>query len=412
MGVVPSGSGGVSRCGAGVPGRWWGGWGVVGLRLVCGSLAVVVAAACSGGGASAGSSSSPATTTWPVREFGVPDSEDFPEEGAVTVKFVTYGDVDPDDEVPFGVMPDVQIAVIREKESTGTRGSSIRHLDNWWMTVGGIGPSIHRPIPPGVRVQSTAEKLAAAPARFVTTGSDGTLEISIDHTGTRSYLYSFCVMSPVVDDLIAGCNHRSISLLNYVMTSDIMTVYLYFAYGYAIVEEGPNGDGRYQRFLDGEVLRDPAKVSIASFSLDDVAPTRPGKGTKVAIVDDAHVSAWWEVVLDERNSGLGMTAALSFDSEVLAHDWVRVVTTGSDGLAEIDLPSGDYLLCEVFIDASSFFATIGDCTYATLISNQNNIFRVASPGGRHLIRIRKMSEEEGELAIAKVKSLHSDQLFE
>lgn len=390
-----------------------GGWGVAVLKLAWGPLAVIVTASCSGGGASAGSSSSPTTTAWPVREFGVPDLVDFPDEGTVTVRFVTYGDVDLDDEVPFGMVPDVQIAIIKEKESIGVL-DSIEHLDNWWMTVGGIGPGIHRRIPPGVRAQSTAEKLAAAPARFAATGSDGTSKISIDYkyTTAGSQLFSFCVMSPIIDNLIAGCNYRSISLLNYIMTSDVMTVYAYFNHGYAIVEEGPNGDERYQRFLDSEVLKEPALVSIVSFVFDDIAPTRPGKGTKVAIIDDAHVSAWWEAVSNEGDSGFGMTRLIYFSSEVLEHDWVRVVTTGPDGLAEIDLPPGDYLVCQVANTTDVAHAYIGDCSYGTLLSAQNNIFKVSSSAGVSSVRIQKMSGEEGERAITRVKSLHSVQLSE
>ena len=235
---------------------------MTGFRFAVGSLAVVTAvaaAACAGAAEPAGSSE-PATSALPpttaAREFGVPAHMTIPDEGTVTVEFVTYGDVDPDDEIPFGVVPNVQIAVIWEREPIDAR-DSIRHLDDWWMTVGGNDKGIDRRIFPGVRVQSTAEKLAASPARFVVTGSDGKSEISIDYTDDGSYLYSFCVMSPVVDDLIAGCNYRPISLWKY--GSD-MTVHAYFTHGYAIVEEGIGGEERYQRFLDGEILTESATV--------------------------------------------------------------------------------------------------------------------------------------------------------
>lgn len=71
-------------------------------------------------------------------------------------------------------------------------------------TVGGNDLGIERRIPPGVRVQSTAEKLAAAPARFITTGFDGTAEIHINYIDDGAYDYSSCVISPIVDDLMAG----------------------------------------------------------------------------------------------------------------------------------------------------------------------------------------------------------------
>ena len=90
-------------------------------KLVGCLLAVVTAAACAGAAEPAGSSE-PASSVPPTteaREFGVSARADPPDEGTVTVRFVTYGDIDPDDEVPFGVIPDVQIAIIREDEIIG-----------------------------------------------------------------------------------------------------------------------------------------------------------------------------------------------------------------------------------------------------------------------------------------------------
>ena len=381
---------------------------MAGFKLAVGSLAVVTAAACAGG-AEPASSSEPAPSAPPqttaAREFGVPAQMTIPDEGTVTVRFVTYGDVDLDDEIPFGVVPNVQIAVIWEREPIDRR-DSIRHLDDWWMTVGGNDKGIDRRIFPGVRVQSTAEKLATAPARFVATGSDGKLEISVDYTDDGSYLYSFCVMSPVVDDLIAGCNYRPISLWKY--GSSDMIVYAYFTHGYAIVEEGLGGEERYRRFLDGEILKESATVSIVAIRTDDVAPPRPGKGMKIAIVDDAHVSAWWEATLDEKATGFGMNRVIYFSSEVLAHDWIHVVTTSPDGLAEIDLPSGDYLVCQVTSTIDDSYTYIGGCSYDALLSAQNNIFKVVSSAGGNHIGIEKISEEEGEQAIARVRSWYID----
>ena len=390
-----------------------GGWGVAGLRLVYGSLAVVMAANCSNGGASlapsVSSSASLATTTWPVRGFEAQDQVDFPDEDTITVRFVTYGDVDLDDDIPFGMIPDVQIAVIRERELISAH-DSIRHLDDWWMTVGGNDAGIDRRIFPGVRVQSTAEKLAAAPARFVATGSDGKLEISIDYTDDGYYAYSFCVISPDVDDLIAGCNYRPISLWKY--GSSDTTVYVYLTHGYAIVEEGLGGEERYQRFLEGEILKETATVSIVAIRMDDVAPPQPDKGMKVAIVNDAYVSDWWEATLDEKATGFGMNRVIYFSSEVLAHDWIHVVTTGPDGLAEIDLPSGDYLVCKVTNTIDASYTHIGGCSYDTLLSARNNFFKVISSAGGNHTSIEKMSEEEGERAIARVRSWYIDELPE
>ena len=116
----------------------------------------------------------------------------------------------------------------------------------WWETVGGHDLGIKQLIPPGVRVQSTPEQLAAAPARFVTTGPGGTLEMPIAYNLNESNKYSFCAMSPVVDSLIAGCNYqRYISPWRYVQFGDTMIIYVYFTHGYAIVEDSFTASDRF-----------------------------------------------------------------------------------------------------------------------------------------------------------------------
>ena len=74
-------------------------------------------------------SSSPVvtTTTAELRTLPYPlvdENED--EDVEVRVRFVAYGDVDPNDDIDFGVIPDLQIAVINDRESS-----------EWWNSVGG-----------------------------------------------------------------------------------------------------------------------------------------------------------------------------------------------------------------------------------------------------------------------------------
>ena len=389
---------------------------MAGFKLAGGLLVVVMAAACTGAAEPAGSSepaSSVPPTTTAAREFGVPARvSDIPDEGTLTVRFVTYGDIDPDDEVPFGMIPDVQIAIIREDETIGedyfTKEKEIRNnVRLWWETVGGHDLGIMKRIPPGVRVQSTPEQLAAAPAHFVTTGPDGTVEVPVDYT-KDSYMYSFCAISPVVDNLIAGCNTRGMSLLapKWVRETSIQ---IYFSHGYAIVEPWRVGGDRFQRFSDGvESSDEPVYVWVSAIAYghdvfyDGDLPSvssSPVWDARVAVVDGAHVSDWWEAISDNGASELDMLRRPYVGSEVLEHDWVRVVATGPDGLGLISLPPGDYLLCEV-----TEVRIFAGCLYEDLVGGSHHAFNInfeeGSPQG-----LRLEEEVESFLAREEVKRL-------
>ena len=388
---------------------------MAGFKLAVGSLVV---AACAGASEPAGSSepapSVPPPTT-AARQFGVPDQADPPDEGTVTVRFVTYGDIDPDDEVPFGMVPDVQIAIIKEDEIIGedyfTKEKEIRdNLRLWWETVGGHDLGIEKRIPPGVSVESTQEQLAAAPARFVTTGSDGTVEVPVDYT-RDSYTYSFCAISPVVDNLIAGCNSNKwgISLRGVKET----TIQIYFTHGYAIVEAWQVDGDRFQRFSDGvEASDEPAYLWVnATADGGDVVyrdelppPLSPVWDARVAVVDGAHVNDWWGAISDDdanANGALNMSRGPNVASEVLDHDRVHVVATGPDGLGIISLPPGDYLLCEI----TGMWIAAG-CLYEDLVGGRDHVFEIHfSEGGPAGIAMSSEAEVESFLTKEEVKRL-------
>ena len=356
----------------------------------------------------------------------VPDPDsDLPDEGTVTVRFVTYGDIDPDDEVPFGMIPDVQIAIIKDREVIIWEGNEYEsryeyeatyHLRDWWETVGGHNLGIEKRIPPGVRVQSTPEQLTAAPARFATTGPDGTLEMSIayDLNKSENQDYHFCAMSPVVDSLIAGCNYQPyISLKRYIGSGDAMTIYVYFAHGYAIVEDSFKGGDRFRRFSDGvEASDEPAYLWVnATADGGDVAykdelppPLSPVWDARAAVVDSAHVNDWWEAISNDdanANGALNMSLGPNVASEVLDHDRVHVVATGPDGLGIISLPPGDYLLCEI----TGMWIAAG-CLYEDLVGGRDHVFEIHfSEGGPAGIAMSSEAEVESFLTKEEVKRL-------
>ena len=313
-----------------------------------------------------------------------------------TVRFVAYGDVDSDDDMPCGMLSDVRTAVISQEGSN----SAYRERDNmlnWWAVVGGSELGVERFIPPGVRVMSTAEGLSAAPAQFVTTGPDGTVEVPITY-GRESDWDSVCAISPV-GDLIAGCIHNISLGYRSQISNYHITVYIYFTHGHAIIEVG-NSD-RYQRFLNGATSSViPATVTFKAESAPDTVDipenilelsdysdviqpkALPIGDVNVIVVDSAYVNSWWAAVSDSGVNGLDVRR-LKVGSEVFAHDWVHVVTTGPDGLAETAMLPGDYLICAARSNGHL------SCVYENLASGHHTFYMTQWPRNDRLFLARQ-----------------------
>ena len=284
------------------------------------------------------------------------DEETESDSDTAIVRFVAYGDMDSDDDVPCGMLPDIRIAVIH-------RYFHARVLDAWWEAVGGGELGIVGSIPPGVRVPTTAERLSAVAeqpirttttdystgvvrfdrfakgAEFITivsTGPEGTVKLPITVHPESSTDYSFCAISP--DDVIIGCYDRVSGL----SANEYYTVYIYLTHGHAVIEEGSSD--RYQSFLDGTgSAKAPATVTFTAIVSDDFSQ-KPHSDVSMVVVGDAHINVWWTVVSDNGNNSLDLNRVW-VESDMLAHDWIHVINTGPDGLAETALSPGDYLIC-------------------------------------------------------------------
>ena len=328
--------------------------------LTCGILAVAMGAACGRSlpDPALAVVSSPAPTAIvecdvvPLVEAGAGD-------GTTTVRFVAYGDVDRGDDVGCGMMPEARLAVIVGNDD----------IADWWELIGGELGVIEQ-TPPGLQIPSSSEKLSAASAFFVTTGSDGTAEAHIADTGE---IVTICAMSTIAENLIAGCSHERIRL------KDGTDVYVYFSHNHAIVETGPEGAERYERFLNGADISDRPRVTVFLVSLfhGDYGPEpfflSPDR--RVAIIEDAYVDAWWSEVADGEDVDLDMSGLGSgpyFDSEALENEWVHVVTTGDTGVAKITLPSGDYLFCQV--DGAG-------CDHANIAGSHDHVLEIDFSSG-------------------------------
>ena len=344
----------------------------------------------------------PATTTTTVDTSGfraVPIEEDEEEKESkayvVTLRLVAFGDVDGDGGVGFGVVPDMRVAVIDKAD-----------LGDWWSAVGGDALGIRELVPPGVQVQATAAGLESAPAQWVTTGPDGTAEISLTFTEPKYSL--FCVVSPVVDNLIAGCTRH----VRRIWTVD--TLYMYFSHGRAFLTAGSDTSERYQRFLDeGEPvtrtrrsLTGPrqyiATATIVAISHGDIGPNYLSPGVRIAIIEDADIGEWWTAISDNGEVDLNQylvygwpnNGGVYYNPETLETAPARIVTTGPDGSVEVELAVGTYLFCYIS-------TAITGCDYEKISASQPNIFQVFS--GELGSGIYKHSESGGRKAMLIVE---------
>ncbi len=285
-----------------------------------------------------------------------------------TLRFVAFGDVDGDGGVGFGVVPDMRVAVIDKAD-----------LGDWWSAVGGDALGIRELVPPGVQVQATAAGLESAPAQWATTGPDGTAEISF--TLTKPKASTFCVLSPVVENLIAGCSQ-------YVWRIWKGTFYVYFSHGRAFLINETDTAERYQQFLDeGEPVtrtrrsligprQYTATATIVSFSYGDIVGFNHfNSGVPFAIIEDADIGEWWTAISDNGEVALNLylrphwprQGGIYYNLETLETAPARIVTTGPDGSVEVELPVGTYLFCNIA-------TALTGCVYEKISASQPNIF--------------------------------------
>ena len=363
--------------------------------------ALAVGAACSGQSASAPSpvpteataaSATPVTTTTVgLRTVPLPlVDEDEDEDVGVRVRFIAYGDVDPNDDIAFGVIPDLQIAVINDDESS-----------EWWHKIGGdkFGeqpPRARVYIPPGAQVHSTAEDIAASPIDFVTTGPDGTAEAYLE----PSEYFSVCVFSPV-DSLIAGCSLRETT-----GSWRDMVFYIYFSHGRAYIDRDPDGSERYYQFVHGDwnsysPSGEPATITFVSTGYADEYSGYGfigrflTSGASVVIIDDTDIGIWWEAVSDFRKAGFysqrysllvkdgpfGWKMPYGYAAREVTYE--NTVSTGPIGTIEVDLAPGNYLFCHITGQS------ILGCCYEDTAAGRDYIFEVD-------YGISKLSDNEGK----------------
>ena len=393
--------------------------------------ALAAGAACSGRSGAAPSpvpaestaASAPAVTTATVEP--APSSVPYPqfdEDVEVKVRFIAYGDVDPNDDIDFGMIPDLRIAVINNRESP-----------DWWNTIGGgvleeLPHGSRMFIPPGAQIKSTAEAIAASPIDFVTTGPDGTAETYLNPLKPSSS-FSICVISPV-DELIAGCSlsewiwpkareRVSSEVIN--EWRDPTLFYIYFSNGRAYIEREQEGSERYHRFLHGRrdsynPLSEPATITLVAIGqigtdvppfIDFLAP-----GVSIAVVNDADISRWWTAVSDDGAavSDLGsysLSVALGWEfgwgipygneahERVRQNTPVHFIDIDWPGILEVSMAPGNYLFCNVT------YEYVSHCDYKSIVAAQDYVYRITEVGIG--TKMYKLTDSEAKQFLEEIK---------
>ena len=281
----------------------------------------------------------------------------------VSVRFISFGDVDRSDGIPLGIVPDVKIAVIKDDD-----------VPDWWASVTSIQDYISSTdyIPPGVQVRSSFDDISTAPAAFVTTDLDGTAETVLTIPEYQIHDYMFCAVSPVDEGLISGCSELQAVWRPNFDTLDI-TFYVYFSDGRAYIDRN---SGRYQQFKDGTWASegdsdDIATVFFVSIAYSDIGPPTFLRNMLVAVIKGEDIGDWWRTISGNEFSDRREVPLLNyygvgiqFDPRVLGNTSAHIVNTGYDAIAEIELEPGDYLLCE------ADYGSINGCIYEYIVASQ------------------------------------------
>ena len=402
------------------------------IQLVLSLCALSVGVACSDQSASAPSpvppeptaASAPAVTATTVEP--APSSVPYPqfdEDVEVRVRFIAYGDVDPNDDIDFGVIPDVRIAVITYRESS-----------DWWNTVGSEiseeFPGAKLLIPPGAQMQSTAEAITASPIDFVTTGPDGTAETYLNPL-KPSRSFSICVISPI-DDLIAGCslkewirpeaiNEERIWSEALNEWRDPTIFYIYFSNGRAYIDQELDGSERYYRFLYGDrdsysPLSEPATITLVATGQigTDVPPITDhlAPGVSIAVINDADIGAWWTAVSDDGAAvndlgqyalsvlsgwefGWGIPYGSEARERVRQNTPVHYIDIDWPGILEVSMAPGSYLFCNVT------YEYISHCDYESIVAAQDYVHRVNDVGIG--TKMYKLTDSEAKQFLEEIK---------
>ena len=342
-----------------------------------------------------------------VREAPVLELDEF------QVGFFAYGEGGDD---ITGAVAAARVAIIADPEA-------------WWKALRDDAPDFWEGLPPGYQVPSMAERVASAPAQWITTGADGTA-VGEREPGKH---YIYCAVAPGVDDLVAGCSepkyHRE----------DPRQYSIYFSDGRALfmsaADDAKDGSSHYSNLmLRRSATLDPVKVAYLDRVMldwsDDEYPEGwyPNNLGVLAVIEDANIGQWWRAI--SGNDELALSVVWSeglerpiytatrwsgshqdTDPGLRSHErpsYLRVSRAtfeaapaqylrNADSIAEITLDAGDYLLCAVKLSTTArsrlFTSHVSSCVYEDIIGPHETVIDDIS--GEIFYGIREQPRTEG-----------------
>ena len=251
--------------------------------------------------------------------------------------------------------------------------------DEWWEALGAYssedGIGIRDSIPPGARIASTTEQIAAAPAQLATTAADATAHAELD----RSTYYMFCAVSPADPSIIAGCTSHYNPLRHNL--GQPVTLHIYFSHGRAYLsaqDPAPRATPDPGTEASVTVVATSSVTRSYANAAGEAVWRYLDPNQDIAIIADADIGLWWDTVTD------GSPAALSHDDRdypirvagsLIEASPAQVITTDHRGIATASTPAGNYLLC-----AAQRAGRKGDkqlaCIYHHLTNTHDNILNM------------------------------------
>ena len=273
----------------------------------------------------------------------------------------------------------------------GARIAIIDDPDAWWKALRDDAPDGMEALPPGYQVRSTAERIAAAPAKWITTGADGTA------LGEERKGRVYCAVAPGVDDLIAGCSEwqhfRGVPIS------------IYFSNGRALfmsaADDALDGSSHYSNLMwRRSASLDPVRVAYVGITHMDFSDEQYPEGWyfanvgRVAVIEDAEIGQWWRVISQDDElapsawSGsqlgdepqMGPFVRLRFPSEALDSAPAQYLDLSGDRVPEVTLAAGDYLLCDLSRPDRRGDVGIFGCIYEDITGPHDTVIEIQSDG--------------------------------
>ena len=257
-------------------------------------------------------------------------------------------------------------------------------FSDWWQTVAAnpsglvLGATL-----PGVAMATTADRIAAAPARWVVTEADGTAEVTLPYGD-----YFFCAVAAGVHDMISGCGFTNEPDWHDAFFTKDPNVHVYFSEGRAYFDVDHR---RYRRIKDGGSGLDRlADVSIIGVNREGTLYAQSLSDSWLydymlaVVVADADIGQFWDTVHDSLHADRGERRPTYAQ---LIPGSARLVEAGPLGAAELQLAPGGHLICHVQVWDPEYPRTaptpetemeIEFCSYVDIASQRHvlNITRI------------------------------------